>query len=58
MSATDIEDVVAWLDVERVYRATVLIPGFARHDERDQSPQRPFRMACLFGDEAGPAHIC
>ena len=56
MSASDVEDLIALIDVERIHRAQILPPSFASHDERNDSPQEAPRISSLFSDKAGTPH--
>lgn len=57
VTASDVEDVVGWLDVQGVNRSLVFGPCFARHDESDDAPEEPRRVARLLGDKVRPTHV-
>jgi hypothetical protein len=53
VSATDIEDAIALLDAERIHHAQILPPGFASHDESNDSVQTASGIPGVCGDKVG-----
>ena len=57
MAASDVEDLIAPIDAERIHFAQILAPGFAGHDEGYDPAQEAPSIPSVFGDELRAAHI-
>jgi hypothetical protein len=56
MSASEVEDLIAPIDSERIHHPQILAPGFASHDEGNYPAQQSPRISGMFGDKAGAAY--
>jgi hypothetical protein len=57
MSASEVEDLIAPIDSERIHHPQILAPGFASHDEGNEPAEESPGISGVFGDEAGATHI-
>jgi len=56
VSASEVEDLIAPIDAERIHHPQILAPGFTSHDEGNYPDQHPPRISGVFGDKAGATH--
>ncbi|MCK1544447.1 hypothetical protein IVB12_21425 [Bradyrhizobium sp. 179] len=56
MPTSDVENVIAAIDTERIHQPQILAPCFVSHDEGNYPAQVTSSIPGVFGDEVGAAH--